>query len=67
MILSSWPTPTTLADAATYATKLPKRQHDAPEWRAAIEVLMLIAEHGGPTMMARIGVMRALHAGQPEP
>jgi hypothetical protein len=51
----------TRRDAATYVTKLPKREHDAPEWSTAIEVLMLIAEHGGPTMMARIGMMRALH------
>jgi hypothetical protein len=24
-------------------------------------------EHDGPTMFARIGMMRALHAGQPHP
>jgi hypothetical protein len=29
-------------------------------------VLLLVAEHDGPTMFARIGMMRALHAGQPE-
>jgi hypothetical protein len=52
----------TLHDAATYITKLPKREHDAPEWQAAIEALMLVAERGGPTMLARIGVMRALNA-----
>lgn len=58
----------TLRDAANYITKLPKREHDAPEWRAAIEALMLVAEHGGPTMMARIGVMRALYREKtPEP
>jgi hypothetical protein len=51
----------TLRDAATYITKLPKREHDAPEWRVAIEALMLVDESSGPTMMARIGVMRALH------
>jgi hypothetical protein len=51
----------TLHDAAAYITKLPKVEHDAPEWRTAIEVLMLVAEHGGPTMMARIGVMQGLH------
>jgi hypothetical protein len=32
-----------------------------PEWQAAIESLMLVAEHDGPTMFARIGVMRALN------
>jgi hypothetical protein len=29
--------------------------------------LILVAEHDGPTMMARIGVMRALNAGRPDP
>jgi hypothetical protein len=38
----------------------PKAAYDAPEWRAAIEALMLVAEHGGPTMVARIGVMRSV-------
>jgi hypothetical protein len=50
-----------LHDAATYITKMPKREHDAPEWQAAIEALMLVVELGGPTMFARIGVMRALN------
>jgi hypothetical protein len=48
----------TLHDAATYIRKLPKREHDAPEWQAAIEALMLVAERGGPTMLARIGHAR---------
>jgi hypothetical protein len=51
----------TLRDAATYITKLPKAQHDAPEWQAAMEALLLVAERGGPTMLARIGIMRALN------
>jgi hypothetical protein len=51
----------TLRDAALYVTKLPKAQHDAPEWQAAMEALLLVAELGGPTMFARIGVMRALN------
>ncbi|SHH38919.1 hypothetical protein SAMN05444169_7195 [Bradyrhizobium erythrophlei] len=51
----------TLRDAALYITKLPKAQHDAPEWQAAMEALLLVAELGGPTMFARIGVMRALN------
>jgi hypothetical protein len=32
-----------------------------PEWQAAIEALMLVADLGVPTMFARIGVMKALH------
>jgi hypothetical protein len=51
----------TLRDAAAYITALPKKEADAPEWQAAIEALILVAESGGPTMMARIGVMRALN------
>ena len=51
----------TLLDAATYATKLPKKEADAAKWQAAIESLMLVTELGGPTMFARIGVMRALN------
>ncbi len=51
----------TLRDAASFITKLPKREHDAPEWQAAIEALMLVADLGGPTMFARIGVLRALN------
>ncbi|SHG54636.1 hypothetical protein [Bradyrhizobium erythrophlei] len=51
----------TLRDAATYIMKLPKAEHDAAEWQAAMEALLLVAESGGPTMFARIGVMRALN------
>lgn len=51
----------TLKDAGTYITKLPKAEHSAPEWQAAMEALILIATRGGPTMLARIGVMRALN------
>jgi hypothetical protein len=51
----------TLKDAAAYIMALPKKEADAVEWLAAIEALMLVAEHNGPTMMARIGAMRALN------
>jgi hypothetical protein len=51
----------TLEDAGKYITKLPKAEHEAPEWLAAMEALILVAESGGATMMARIGVMRALN------
>ena len=51
----------TLQDAATHITNLPKKESDLPEWQAAIEALMLVADRGGPTMFARIGVMRALN------
>jgi hypothetical protein len=50
-----------LQDAGTYITRLPKSEHTAPEWHAAMEALILVATSGGPTMFARIGVMRALN------
>jgi hypothetical protein len=45
----------TLKDATDYIAGLPKREAGLPEWQAAIEALMLAAEHGGPAMLARIG------------
>jgi hypothetical protein len=51
----------TLRDAAQYITKLPKAEHDADEWQAAMQALLLVAELDGPTMFARIGIMRALN------
>jgi hypothetical protein len=50
-----------LRDAGDYITKLPKAEHTAPEWQAAMEALILVADLGGPTMFARIGIMRALN------
>ena len=51
----------TLQDAGTYITKLPKVEHSAPEWQDAMQALILFETRGGPTMLARIGVMRALN------
>ena len=51
----------TLLDAGEYIATLPKKEHAAPEWQAAMEALILVAEGGGPTMFARIGVVRALN------
>jgi hypothetical protein len=50
----------TLKEAADYTMKLPKKESDLPEWQTAIRVLMLCSR-GGPTMLARMGVMRALN------
>jgi hypothetical protein len=57
----------TLRDAGNYIAKLSKREHDTFAWRAAIEALMLVAEHGGDTMLPRIGIMRALYPDGPVP
>jgi len=51
----------TLEDTGNYITKLPKAEHESAEWQAAMEALILVATLGGPTMLARIGVMRALN------
>jgi hypothetical protein len=51
----------TLRDAASSITSLPEDESALPEWQAAIEALILVADLGGPTMFARIGVMRALN------
>jgi hypothetical protein len=51
----------TLRDAALYITELPKAEHDTEKWQAAMEALLLVAEHDGPAMFARIGVMKALN------
>ncbi len=51
----------TLEDAGNCITRLPKAEHEAKEWQAAMEALILVATSGGPTMFARIGVMRALN------
>jgi hypothetical protein len=50
----------TLKDAATYITSLPKKESALPEWQTAIEVLLLCSRGGDP-MLARIGVLKALH------
>src|SRR3979411_296117 len=52
----------TLRDAAQYITKLPKAEHDTEEWRPAMQALLLVAEHNGPPMFARIGIMTALNS-----
>ena len=48
-------------DAAAYVTRLPRKEAEKPEWRAAIEALLLVAEVA--TMFARIDVMKALNRG----
>jgi hypothetical protein len=44
-------------NSATLAAEEPA----SPERQAAIKALMFVAKHGGPTMLARIGVMRAIN------
>ena len=51
----------TLRDAADYIMKLSKAEQNLEAWQTAVEALLLVVELGGPTMMARIGMMRALN------
>ena len=51
----------TLKDAAAYIQKLPEAEQQLAEWQAAVEALLLVVELNGPTMMARIGILRALN------
>jgi hypothetical protein len=39
--------------AATFITELPQAEHDAAEWQAAMETLLLVAERDGPEMLDR--------------
>lgn len=57
----------TLREAGEFIGALPARMQARAEWQAAAEALLLVAERGGPTMLARIGMMRALNAGKPAP
>jgi hypothetical protein len=61
IVLPEGRTLATLRDAGEHIGALPKKEHDAPEWHAAMQALILVAESGGPTMLARIGVIRALN------
>jgi len=56
-----------LRDAGNFIARVPKREHDTPEWLAAISALMLVVEQGGDTMLPRIGVMRSLYPGEMAP
>ena len=53
----------TLRHTADHIMKLPKAEQELDEWQAAVEALLLVVELNGPTMMARIGVMKALNRG----
>jgi hypothetical protein len=55
------PVVASLSRSWTPPTTLPKAEYTAPEWQAAMEALILVADLGGPTMFARIGVMKALN------
>src|SRR5260370_8321332 len=53
--------PLSLVDAGNYITKLSKAEHEAAEWQAAMEALILVATSGGPTLLPRLGTLRSLN------
>jgi hypothetical protein len=57
------PTGASWSRCTTPATTSPIKEAALPEWQAAIEALMLVVRSDGPTMLARISVMRALNRG----
>jgi len=42
----------TLEDAGNYITKLPKAEHEAPEWQTAMEALILVVTLGSDDVRA---------------
>jgi hypothetical protein len=59
--LPNGPPARTLRDAANYIKKLPKSEHDTPEWRLAIQMLIDAAEDRGPMLFAKMGIFRAVN------
>jgi hypothetical protein len=59
--LPGGPPARTLRDAASYIRKLPKSEHDTPEWRLAVQMLIEAAEDRGPMMFAKMGITRAVN------
>lgn len=53
---SSFPTAGSLSpwNAGEYVMALPRAEKLQPKWQCAVEALILIAEGGGATMLARI-------------
>ena len=50
----------TLRGAADYIASLPEKEANLPDWQVAMEALLLVSR-SGPTMLARIAVMKALN------
>jgi hypothetical protein len=57
----------TLEDAAAYIIALPKREAAADHWQVAMEQLIDAAEGRNFIMHARIGMLRTLNHGKPDP
>ena len=57
----------TLKYAADYVAELPNAEQNRLEWQTAIHCLIETAEGRDFLMHARIGMLRALNAGKPNP
>jgi hypothetical protein len=57
----------TLPDAANYIMALPKAEQNKPHWQTAAEVVLMAAEDRRLLMHARIGMLKALSHGKPDP
>jgi hypothetical protein len=58
----------TLRDAGDYVCTLPKKEANLSHWQVAASCLLTASEKGGGlVVMARIAMMRALQAHEPEP
>lgn len=57
----------TLRDAGEYIQALPKARQKAREWQTACEALLVVVQHRGDPMHARMAFMSALNAGKPKP
>ncbi len=51
----------TLGEARQYILALPETTAQTAAWQAAIEALLVVVEHKGPTDFARMGIMVALY------
>lgn len=60
--LPKGPPAQTLRDAADYIKTMPQPERERQEWRLAIQMLIDAAEDRGPTLFARMGILRALEA-----
>jgi hypothetical protein len=56
----------TLREAGEYVAQLPEDEQHLAHWETAAEMLLMAAKGEGPVMHARIGMLRALHAGRPK-
>ncbi|NEV75498.1 hypothetical protein DYI24_00180 [Rhodopseudomonas sp. BR0C11] len=57
----------TLREAGDYIAALPPAEQRHPEVQVAIHVLLQAADHGGPMIFARMGVLRMLARHDPPP